>query len=193
MNLQDLCLALFLLAQSLPKSIGKLKKLNNLNADRNKLTSLPKEVSFVQLTLTYDYTNSKLLISNACEKQHAVLIHWAFFPNWSQPETCLLGLNSRFACLDMQNAFSLEWEDLELISWSVVILTAGVSRLGILVEWMHLNINTQHLYGIWKHCQSLSHFTHVSNRKGKVSCCENWLRNCWQSFMFWRSQEWFCL
>nr|XP_032621141.1 leucine-rich repeat-containing protein 1-like [Chelonoidis abingdonii] len=28
----------------LPKSIGKLKKLNNLNADRNKLMSLPKEI-----------------------------------------------------------------------------------------------------------------------------------------------------
>lgn len=39
------------MAQTLPKSIGKLKKLNNLNADRNKLTSLPKEVSLVQLTL----------------------------------------------------------------------------------------------------------------------------------------------
>lgn len=31
--------------QSLPRSIGKLKKLLNLNCDRNQLTSLPKEVS----------------------------------------------------------------------------------------------------------------------------------------------------
>lgn len=47
----NLLIPLFLLAQTLPKSIGKLKKLNNLNADRNKLTSLPKEVSLMQLTL----------------------------------------------------------------------------------------------------------------------------------------------
>lgn len=46
----NLHISLSLLAQILPKSIGKLKKLNNLNADRNKLTSLPKEVNLVQLT-----------------------------------------------------------------------------------------------------------------------------------------------
>ncbi|KAJ7406394.1 Leucine-rich repeat-containing protein 1 [Pitangus sulphuratus] len=40
--------------QSLPKSIGKLKKLNNLNADRNKLTSLPKEpLGKLWVRLTY--------------------------------------------------------------------------------------------------------------------------------------------
>lgn len=31
--------------QSLPRSIGKLKRLSNFNCDRNQLTSLPKEVS----------------------------------------------------------------------------------------------------------------------------------------------------
>lgn len=31
--------------QSLPRSVGKLKRLSNFNCDRNQLTSLPKEVS----------------------------------------------------------------------------------------------------------------------------------------------------
>lgn len=60
---------LYLLEQSLPKSIGRLKKLNNLNADRNKLTSLPKEVSFVQVSLTDVIMQTrKLLISSANKK-----------------------------------------------------------------------------------------------------------------------------
>lgn len=34
----------YLLLQTLPRSIGKLKRLSNLNCDRNQLTLLPKEV-----------------------------------------------------------------------------------------------------------------------------------------------------
>lgn len=74
----------YLLEQSLPKSIGRLKKLNNLNADRNKLTSLPKEVSFVQVSLTdVIIQNKKLLISSAYKKYQESLLHWLFFANWS--------------------------------------------------------------------------------------------------------------
>lgn len=66
----------------MPKSIGRLKKLNNLNADRNKLTSLPKEVSFVQVSLTdVIIQNKKLLISSAYKKYQAALLHWLFFAN----------------------------------------------------------------------------------------------------------------
>lgn len=37
---------MYSLFQSLPRSIGKLKRLSNFNCDRNQLTSLPKEVRF---------------------------------------------------------------------------------------------------------------------------------------------------
>lgn len=39
----------FDLFQSLPRSIGKLKRLSNFNCDRNQLTSLPKEVRLLHI------------------------------------------------------------------------------------------------------------------------------------------------
>lgn len=91
------CVCVCLLLQSLPRSIGKLKRLSNFNCDRNQLTSLPKEVSVLctrQCPFVKRSNCAKMWLSFTLSLLHFLSpslglsrVHCAFLTSWLSEST----------------------------------------------------------------------------------------------------------
>lgn len=92
------------LLQSLPRSIGKLKRLSNFNCDRNQLTSLPKEVSVLcisQCPIVKRSNCAKMWLSSRVPVVPTLSVH----SQLDQRHSCFFGslvyfATLSFSCLD---------------------------------------------------------------------------------------------